>query len=123
MFHASWCGWCKKMDKALNDDLCKKYFDDNFIIEHLTVLERKGKENLDNPGAKGLMDTFNYKNQGLPYWVILDPAGKLLFDSGNLGCPAALDEVNALQDILRQTTSLNDSALAKIKKRFLLNQE
>lgn len=23
MFHASWCGWCKKMDASLNDPLAK----------------------------------------------------------------------------------------------------
>ena len=31
IFHASWCGWCHKMDSAMNDPVCKKFFDDNFI--------------------------------------------------------------------------------------------
>jgi thioredoxin-related protein len=22
IFHASWCGWCKRMDKNMNDDPC-----------------------------------------------------------------------------------------------------
>ena len=26
MFHASWCGWCHKMDTSLNDPSVKKVF-------------------------------------------------------------------------------------------------
>ena len=37
MFHASWCGWCHKMDTSLNDASVKKFFDDNFVIRHLVV--------------------------------------------------------------------------------------
>src|SRR6188472_3318713 len=51
IFHASWCGWCHKMDTSLNDASVKKFFDDNFVIRHLVVFESKGKENLENPGA------------------------------------------------------------------------
>src|SRR5262245_46462193 len=38
IFHASWCGWCHKMDTAMNDVACKKFFTDNYVVEHLTVL-------------------------------------------------------------------------------------
>ena len=51
IFHASWCGWCHKMDKSMNDPICKKFFDDNYIIRHLVVDEAKDKKNLENPGA------------------------------------------------------------------------
>ncbi|HQV55912.1 MAG TPA: thioredoxin family protein, partial [Chitinophagaceae bacterium] len=44
MFHASWCGWCHKMDKSMNDESCKKYFDDNFVIRHLVVNESPDKK-------------------------------------------------------------------------------
>ena len=63
IFHASWCGWCHKMDSSLNDATCKKYFDNNFVIEHLTVMESKGKENLENPGALALMNKYDGKNR------------------------------------------------------------
>ncbi|MER3499057.1 MAG: hypothetical protein C4308_10710 [Chitinophagaceae bacterium] len=26
IFHASWCGWCKKMDQSIEDQMCKKIF-------------------------------------------------------------------------------------------------
>jgi len=136
MFHASWCSWCHKMDNALNDISCKKYFDDNFVITHITVLESKGKENLENPGGLAMMEKFNGKNQGLPYWVILDKNSNLLFDSQvrktqaggtikgeNVGCPASQPEVDHFVSILKKTTSLNEAQLATIIKRFRLNEQ
>ena len=135
IFHASWCVWCHKMDSSLNDPGCKKYFDKNFVIEHLTVLESKGKENLQNPGALELMNKYNGKDQGLPYWVILDKDGKMLFDSqirqvqpdgtvkgSNMGCPASAEEVKAFINILRETTKPGDTELSVISKRFRLNE-
>ena len=135
MFHASWCGWCKKMDKSLTDESCKDFFNKYFIIEHLTVQESKGKENLENPGAQEMMDAWDGKQQGLPYWVILDKDGKLLFDSqirkeqpdgnmkgSNIGCPVNQEEVAYFIGLLRKTTALNDDELQIIEKRFRQNE-
>jgi thioredoxin-related protein len=135
IFHASWCGWCHKMDTSLNDVSCKSFFDKNYVIEHLTVYENKSKENLENPGAEALLESFNGKDQGLPYWVILDKSGKLLFDSQirrvgtdgtvkglNIGCPASDEEVKAFIKILEQTSSLTTDELKIIAERFAKNK-
>jgi thioredoxin-related protein len=135
MFHASWCGWCHKMDSSLVDVSCKKFFDDNFVITHITVFESKGKEGLDNPGGKELMEKYNGKDQGLPYWIILDKEGNLLFDSQmrttqadgtikgeNIGCPASQREVDSFIAILKKTTLLTAPQLAIIAKRFRENE-
>ena len=29
IFHASWCGWCHKIDTAMNDSIVKKEFENN----------------------------------------------------------------------------------------------
>jgi thiol-disulfide isomerase/thioredoxin len=136
IFHASWCGWCHKMDTALNDISCKKYFDENFVITHVTVLESKGKEQLENAGGVAMMEKYNGKDQGLPYWVILDKDANLLFDSqvrkaqpdgtikgANVGCPASQPEVDHFISILKKTTSLTAAELAIIAKRFRLNEQ
>lgn len=135
IFHASWCGWCHKMDASLNDLACKKFFDDNFVITHITVMESKGKEDFENAGGKELMEKYNGKDQGLPYWVVLDKSAKLLFDSQekvtqpdgivksqNIGCPATEKEVEKFIAILKKTTSLSASQLAIITKRFRENE-
>src|SRR4029078_10276812 len=130
MFHASWCGWCHKMDTSLNDASVKKFFDDNFVIRHLVVFESKGKENLENPGAEEMLEKHEGKDQGIPFWLIFDKDEKFLFDSRmpssangmeklvNTGCPASKEEVDYFIEVLKKTTDLKEDQLEKIRTRF-----
>lgn len=136
MFHASWCAWCHKMDTALYDPVCRKLFADNYIIDHLTVYESRGKEYLENPGALELLTKYKGNDIGTPYWMIFDKDGNLLGDSrikggidfdgppgDNIGCPAAEDEVNYFLVLLKRTSSLNADQLEVIRKRFMQNEK
>jgi thiol-disulfide isomerase/thioredoxin len=134
MFHASWCGWCHKMDTSLNAASVKKFFDDNFVIRHLVVFESKGKENLENPGALEMISKYDGKNQGIPFWLIFDKDEKFLADSRmkakingveklqNTGCPASKEEVDYFIDVLKKTTDLKEDELEKIRTRFRRNE-
>lgn len=134
IFHASWCGWCHKMDTSLNDPAVKKYFDNNFIIRHMVVFESKGKENLENPGAEEMLSVYNGKEEGIPFWLIFDKDEKFLADSRmkaivngveklqNTGCPASKEEVNYFIEVLKRTTSLTEGELEKIRIRFRKNE-
>ncbi|MEO8764140.1 MAG: thioredoxin family protein [Ginsengibacter sp.] len=135
IFHASWCGWCHKMDDAMSDEKLKSLFDSNYIIVHLTVDESGDKKDLENPGARELRKKYHGDQQGLPYWFILDSKGNFLADSrlktgnlagnkrrGNVGCPTRNDEVQYFINVIRKTSSLNDSQLTLIQKRFLNNR-
>src|SRR6188474_2857965 len=81
MFHASWCGWCHKMDTSLSDAAVKKFFDDNFVIRHLVIAESDEKKNLENPGGQEMLEKYEGKDQGIPFWLIFDQHEKLLADS------------------------------------------
>ena len=135
MFHASWCGWCKKMDASIEDAKCKAFFDANYVIIHLTVDESKDKKNLENPGANEVRLKFHGDKAGLPFWVVLDKEGKLLADSytrkagvskdeagDNIGCPASETEVAAFIEILKKTSSLTQEQLDIIATRFKENK-
>jgi hypothetical protein len=135
LFHASWCGWCKKMEASLNDAECKKMFDDNYVITYLDVLESKEKANLENPGSMDLLKQYKGEKAGLPFWVILDAGGKFLADSQirpagagldtpgqNTGCPSAQNEVTYFIQVLKATSRLKEADLSVIEKRFLKNQ-
>lgn len=134
IFHASWCGWCHKMDTAMNDAVCKKMFDDNYVIRHLTVKESKNKKDLENPGADAFLAKHHGDEQGIPFWLVLDKNGNLLADSkirkpgegpekgDNIGCPAEPAEVEAFIDVLKKTSALKDSQLQIIRTRFLKNK-
>ncbi len=132
MFHASWCGWCHKMDTSLNDASVKKFFDDNFVIRHLVVFESKGKENLENPGALEMLTKHDGKDEGIPFWLIFDKDEKFLFDSrmpvngteklANTGCPASKEEVEYFVGVLKKTTDLKEDQIEKIRTRFRRNE-
>ena len=131
IFHASWCGWCHRMDSLMNSESCKALFDKNYVIEHLTVQESKDKKGLENPGADDLLKKYNGEGKGIPFWLIFDEKGNLLADclmksddakpneSGdNTGCPSTQDEVAYFVKALKKTSSLNASQLSVIEKAF-----
>jgi len=136
MFHASWCGWCKKMEASINDAECQKFFDDNYVIVYLDILERPGKESLENPGGIDVMKSFNGDpNGGIPFWVIIDANQKPIGNSykppvgattgtakDNVGCPAEADEVAYFVSLLKSSSKLTDDQLVVIKNRFLKNK-
>ncbi len=135
MFHASWCGWCKKMDASLTDVTTRKFFDDNYIIAHLDVQEQPAQKALENPGAAEQLKAFKGEKSGLPFWVILDDKGKVLADSQirpagasldtfgeNIGCPAADNEVAHFTQLLKNTSKITDDQLGIISKRFAQNK-
>lgn len=129
MFHASWCGWCKKMDQAMNDESCKKFFDDNYVIVHVVTGEHsEDKKALNNPGAEDFLKKRRGEGIGLPYWLILDKKGKTLADAhlqadkpSNIGCPAADEEVVAFVEKIKKTSKLQQAELEIIAERFKKN--
>lgn len=135
MFHASWCGWCKKMEASINEPALNKMFTDNYVIVYLDVLEQPAKKNLENPGSLELMTKYKGEKAGLPFWYITDAKGKELADSQirpagagfesygeNVGCPAEESEVAFFIQILKSTSNLRDEELSLIGKRFAENK-
>lgn len=134
IFHASWCGWCHKMDKSMNDAACKKFFDDNYVITHLVVEESKEKKALENPGANELRTKYYGDGLGIPFWLVFNKNGKLLSDSklravgegpdkgSNSGCPANIQEVTYFVNVLKNTSNLDAEQLEIIRKRFRENE-
>lgn len=134
-FSASWCGWCHKMDASMKDPEIQPLFEKSFVMRQLIVMESKGKENLENPGALDLLKKHNSDGFGIPVWFIFDTDGKLLVDShlrpegvgmdvkgkNIIGCPASKEEVEAFIKALKLTTKLTEPELAKIAARFRQN--
>jgi thiol-disulfide isomerase/thioredoxin len=135
IFHASWCGWCHKMDTAINDKTCKDFFYKNYVIRHLVVDESRDKKNLENPGANDLRTKYHGDDEGIPFWLIFDKDGRLLADSQirpngaaidtkgeNVGCPATENEVAYFIEVLKKTSHVTEAEQAAIRKRFRQNE-
>jgi len=136
IFHASWCGWCHKMDTAINDKTCKDFFYKNYVIRHMVVDESRDKKNLENPGAADLRAKYHGDGEGIPFWLIFDKDGKLLADSQirpnstssdtqgeNVGCPATEKEVAYFIEVLKRTSAISEAEQAAVQKRFRENEK
>lgn len=127
IFHASWCGWCRKMDAAMNDPACKPFFDANYVIAHLTILESKDKKNLENPGAEDLYKKYAPADSGIPFWIIYSAAGNVIADAKmpdgkNAGCPAAINEVDHLMNTLKRSSKIDEKTSIAVYDRFRKNE-
>jgi thiol-disulfide isomerase/thioredoxin len=112
-FGASWCGWCHKFEAFLDEPVVGKIMHDNFVVVSLIVLESADKKALENPGGNELLDANNGDSGGIPFFFVLDPAGRKLADANivpsangkltNVGHPATVEEVKAFDGFLRVT--------------------
>jgi thiol-disulfide isomerase/thioredoxin len=134
IFHASWCGWCKKLDASIEDPSCRDYFSKSFVIVHLTVMENGEMKKNENPGASEMMKKYSVNGMGIPVFLFFDKKGTLLGDSKirktgegldkpgvNMGCPAADNEVAAFVSLLKTTSEISDSEALAVTERFKKN--
>jgi thioredoxin-related protein len=110
LFHASWCGWCKRLDAVLEDPAVKEIMEKNYVITRLDVLESGEKvDKLENPGGKKIMNELGGEQSGLPFYAFLDEQGKKIADSNvmpknqNIGYPGSPEEITAFEDLLKKT--------------------
>src|SRR5512135_2310115 len=79
LFHASWCGWCRKLERWTESPAVRPVLDRSFETVWLTVLERGEKKKLENPGADSLLKSLSGGVvPGLPFFAVLDAKGKVL---------------------------------------------
>lgn len=124
IFHASWCKWCKMMEKNMDLPETKPIFDKRFVTAYIDVQERGDKKSLENPGGQELMNKYNGENAGLPFWLILNPKGEVLADSfdakgENLGSPATPEEVATFIAKIEKSSKLNKEEAQTIEKVFV----
>ena len=123
LFHASWCGWCRDMDSTMQEPALKPYFDKYYVITHLTVYERENKKHLENAGALEFLTAHGGADQGIPFWMILDPSGKKLADSqrkpgANSGRPTTKEEVAHFVAVLEKTSAITAEQKSIVVKKF-----
>ena len=122
IFHASWCGWCKRLDKALQSSELKDIFEENYVIAHLDVLENGDKiALLENPGGKEIMKSLGGEKSGLPFYAFIKPDGEKIGNSNvmpkemNIGYPGSDAEIEAFGKLLKLSApKMDDTQLNTI---------
>lgn len=109
LFHASWCGWCRKLEGVLASPAAKEVLDRHFERVELTVLERGEKKALENPGATELLEQLSGGDAGLPFTAVLDRKSRAPLATSNMagpgtnvGFPAKADELDHFVGMLRK---------------------
>jgi thiol-disulfide isomerase/thioredoxin len=128
IYHASWCIWCRKMEAAIMAPECAAYFKEHFNIVYLTISESANKKDLENPGARELLDQYKIKPNGIPVWLLLDSEARLLGssqmnDGTDSGCPATENEVRYfLGELKKADPAMSTNVEQAIYTRFRQNQ-
>jgi len=104
IFHASWCGWCKKLDSFIEAQ--KPTFDKYFVVAHIRVDEHQGSKFTDDPGAKALETSLGGANAGLPFFAFVKGDGMIVNSmaplKGNIGHPSQPHEVDWFMEMLQK---------------------
>ena len=106
LFHASWCGWCHKLEDFMATKEIKPIMDKHFTTLWWDVMEQGDKKSLETPGAAEYMKTWKATSAGLPWGIMLDRKGKAIgnmFKDGvkdNTGYPASADEIATFMKLL-----------------------
>jgi len=129
IFQASWCGWCKQLDKFIETPENKAIVDRYFVLAHLTVQEPSGRTALNHPGGEEVLARVGGKNSGLPYFAFLDARGALIVNStlppdgknggSNIGYPAQPEEIDWFMAMLRKAAPALKEDEARVLKDWL----
>jgi hypothetical protein len=109
IFHASWCGWCKKLEAALTSPGVAPILATHFVTIHLDVMENGDNKRLENPGGDDYLAKWGGAKSGLPFYAFLDEKGKKIADSNalpngqNIGYPGTPEEIDAFLGLLTKT--------------------
>jgi len=125
-FTATWCGWCRLMEKTLDEPAVRERFDKQFVVVTLDVLEQGPKKPFENPNGEKWLNSLGGAGGGIPFFATLDAKGTKLIDSNlmptgqnkNLGCPATDEEVKLFGDYLDKS----GKKLSASDKQFILGR-
>jgi thioredoxin-related protein len=133
IFHASWCGWCKKLDQFIESPEIKPIIDKYFVQARLTVQEQGAKKSLNNPGGDEVMAQAGGKYNSLPFFAFLNEEGDTIVNSvrpgegnaavRNIGHPVQPQEVDWFLVMVKKAAPAMSPDEAKILENWLRAQK
>ncbi|MGB7758595.1 MAG: thioredoxin family protein [Bryobacteraceae bacterium] len=133
VFHASWCGYCRKLDQFIETAEIKPIIDKYFVQARLTVQEQGAKKPLNNPGGDEVMAGAGGKDAGLPFFAFLNEAGETIVNSiwpgegkaagRNIGHPVQPQEVDWFPVMVKKAAPAMSPDEARILENWLRAQK
>jgi thiol-disulfide isomerase/thioredoxin len=133
VFEASWCGWCKRLDRFIETPAIQPVFAKYFVIARLDIQEHADKASLETPGGAALAAQLGAKGASLPFFAFLDEHGELIAnsyrpvpgepDGVNIGHPAEPEEIDHFMWMLRKAVPSLSPADAQLIENYLRNQK
>ena len=113
IFHATWCGWCKRLIKVVNGSEVSNIFNNNFVVTYIDVRERGEMIKLvENPGGQELMSRLGGGSSGVPFYVFLDSKGNVI--TSNAGYPSRRSVPSFVARIKKSAKNIDNGSLNKI---------
>lgn len=125
-FGASWCGFCKRFDRFLEQPDIKPVFNKYFVPVKLVVDEFSKNKALDNPGGDALMKKLGGPS-GMPYSAFVDAHGELIINAIcptnniNIGFPGEPWEVDWFVVMMRKAAPQMSDDDVKVIETALRN--
>jgi thioredoxin-related protein len=120
-FGAPWCGWCHRLDDWMAQPEVSAILERDFIVTKIDI-ERMiaGDEIMKQYRADS--------SAGIPWYAILDPAGKKLATAdqpgSNIGYPYSPEEIDSFLTLLKgQARRIDAGGFEKIRKSLNENAE
>ncbi len=109
LFHASWCGWCRRLEAVLATPDVAAVVSRHYVRTELTVFERGERKETENAGAETLLDSLAGSDAGLPFVAVLDArtrqpiaTSNVAGPGTNVGFPSKDEEVDHFVRLLRK---------------------
>jgi thiol-disulfide isomerase/thioredoxin len=111
-FGAPWCGWCKRLEAWMARPDVASLLAEDFVDVKIDQDRMTGGKEIKRrfPGSE---------KAGIPWFVVLDPDGKILVDSSfqgsNIGFPATEQEIAAFGEFLKKgTKTFSETEIQKL---------
>jgi thiol:disulfide interchange protein len=128
IFFASWCQWCRLMDRSLQEPAAADLIGARFRIVHVRALERRPEMRTQQfEGAEALFQRLGGgRPMGLPLFFFLNGGGEVIASSvatgANIGFPVTPSELDAFDAMIRRTIPTSSPAeRAALRAAFASN--
>ncbi len=125
-FSEPWCVWCKRLNRVIAQEPVRQALESGYVLVEIDTAR--------NPGGGAVLNTIGGEYvEGIPFFVFLDDAGKVLGRSQsdttsgkpgtNIGYPTSDEELERLSTLLASHPAMSKDASKVVVEAFRAERE